>query len=126
MNPQELSHLVTAVAEEVHEQLGGPGPDVKTYRSALTYALKERGLTVERREIPPGTYADVKIKQKQVIDMVINDTLIVECKAEPKWRASFEAQALSDLRLTGLKLALVINFGVESLRDGVRRVVNQW
>ncbi len=98
---------------------------MKTYLSTLTYALNQQGLKVERREIPPGTYADVKIKWKTVIEMVVNDALVVECKAEAKWLPSFEAEALSHLRLTGLKLALIINFGVEPLRDGIRRVVNQ-
>ncbi len=125
MTPQELSRLVSAVAAEVQQQLGGPGLEAQAYLSALTSTLHQRGLKVERREIPPGTYADVKIKWKTVVEMVVNDALVVEVKAEPKWRDSFEAEALSKLRLTGLKLALVINFDSVPLRDGIRRVVNR-
>jgi GxxExxY protein len=124
LSPQELSRLVSAVAAEVQQQLGGTGLEARNYLSALTSTLNQRGLKVERREIPPGTYADVKTRWKTVVELIVNDALVVEVKAEPKWRDSFEAEALSKLRLTGLKLALIINFDTEPIRDGIRRVVN--
>jgi GxxExxY protein len=124
MNENELSRLITDAALQVHQSMGGPGLDEAAYRNALTYELQKRGLTVAKRVIPPGNYPGVKMNRPTTLNMVVNDLVVVECKATPTYQAVYEAEALAHLRMAGLKLALVINFGEKSLKNGIRRVVS--
>lgn len=124
MNEVELGRLIADVAVQVHQTIGGAGANLAVYRDALVYELGQRGLTVERRIIPAGNYNGVKLTRPKTIDLIVDDRVIVECKAVPKYKEVFEAEALADLRVTGLKLALIINFQETSLRTAIRRVVN--
>lgn len=122
MNETELSRLIVRAAEDVHKSMGGIGLSAAAYRDALTYALTQHGLSVEARTVPAGSYPGVKLSRPTRVDMIVDDSVIVECKTELS--DVDEAQALSHLRITGLKLALIINFGASSLRGAVRRVTN--
>lgn len=124
MNETEISRIITDAASHAQRSAGGRGLEADDYRRALAYELKQRGLDVSQREIPPGSYGGVKIKRPERIDLIVNDLVVVECYAEPNYQPRFEAQALGHLRMTGLRMALVINFGSHPLRDGIRRVVN--
>ena len=122
MNETELSRQITRVADEVHKSMGGMGLTPIAYRDALTYALTQRGLSVESRTVPAGTYPGVKLSRPLRVEMIVDERVIVACKTETDERD--EAEALALLRVTGLKLALIINFGAASLRGAVRRVTN--
>jgi GxxExxY protein len=125
MNETQLSRIVTDAAAHAQRSAGGRGLEADDYRRALAYELKQRGLDVSQRTIPPGNYGGVKTKRSTKIDLIVNDLLVVECHAEPNYLPRFEAEALGHLRMTGLRMALVINFGSHPLRDGIRRVVNE-
>ena len=124
MNETELSRIIADAAQDALRSAGGIGLEADDYRRALAYELKQRGLDVSQQSIPPGTYSGVKIRRTEKIDLIVNDKVIVECRAESKYDPVFEAQALAHLRMTGLRMALVVNFGSKPLRDGIRRVMN--
>ena len=124
MDENEISsHIVTA-AIEVHKTLGGPGLLESVYEEALVYELQQRGLRVERQQTLPIRYKGRQLAAPLRIDLVVEDRVIVECKATESYNTIFEAQALTYLRLTGLKLALVINFNRKLVKQGIHRVVN--
>jgi len=124
MDENEISKVIVDAAIEVHRELGGPGLLESVYESALAYELEERGLTVERQRMVPVIYKGNRLPGDLRLDMVVNDKVIVECKAVAIYSSVFEAQALTYLRLLDLKLALVVNFGKGLVSQGIRRVVN--
>src|SRR5688500_3485092 len=121
MNETELSRLIIEAARQVQESVGA-GMDPVVYRNALAYELEHRGLSVSPQIVPPGKYAGVTIKRPEKIDMVVNDQVIVDVRTDSK--PLYEAQALAQLRMTGLKLALIANFAEKNIKSGIRRVVN--
>ncbi len=88
------------------------------------WELTNGGLIVERQKELPIMYKGVVLASPLRIDTVVDHRVIVECKATTDYHPVFEAQALTYLKLTGLKLALVINFGEKLVKMGVHRVVN--
>ncbi len=102
MTENEISRVVIDAAIEVHRTLGGPGLLESVYEEAFAYELELRGLKVERQRTVPVVY-----------------------KGTSTNNPVFEAQALTYLRLMNLKLALVVNFGMRLVKDGISRVVNE-
>lgn len=123
LEDQISRHIVTA-AIEVHRTLGGPGLLESVYEEALAWELADRGLEVERQKEIPIRYKNVSLATPLRLDMLVDELVIVECKAVALYNAIFEAQALTYLRLTKLKLAIVINFGERLVKNGIHRVIN--
>jgi GxxExxY protein len=124
MNENELSHVVIGAAIDVHKELGGPGMLEDIYEEALCIELGRRGLDVKRQVGVRVMYKDVELRKRLVLDVLVNDSLIVEVKSTEKYHSIFESQLLTYLRATKLKLGLVINFGEKTVKDGIHRVVN--
>ncbi len=124
MNENELSKVIVSSAIEVHRTLGGPGLLESVYEEALAWELSQLGLKIQRQEPLPIRYKGQLLATPLRIDLIINELVIVECKSTSKYAEVFEAQALTYLRLTGLRLAIVINFGERFVKDGIHRVVN--
>ena len=124
MNENELSKLIVNLAIEVHRTLGGPGLIESVYEEALAWELKQAGRHVLRQEPTPIRYKSQILATPLKIDLLVDNLVIVECKAVIQYHTVFEAQALTYLRLTDLKLALVINFGERYVKDGIHRIVN--
>jgi GxxExxY protein len=124
MTEDEISFYIVSGAIEVHRMLGGPGLLESIYEEALVWELQQRGLIVDRQKSVPIDYKGRLLATPLKIDVLVNDLVIVECKATMEYNPVFEAQALTYLRLTGLKLALVINFGMKYVKTGIKRVVN--
>lgn len=124
MNENELSQRIIAAAIETHRTLGGPGLLESVYEEAFVWELEQRGLQVERQKLVPIDYKGKILAIPLRIDVLVNNLVIVECKAVTEYNPIFEAQALTYLRLTNLRLALVINFGTKYVKQGIRRVVN--
>jgi len=120
----EISRVVVDAAIEVHRTLGGPGLLESVYEEAFVYELELRGLKVERQRSVPIVYKGKRLASDLKIDLLIEDRVVVECKATSANNPVFGAQALTYLRLMDLKLALVVNFGMRLVKDGVSRVVN--
>ena len=124
MTENEDSSIVLAAAIEVHRTLGVPGLLESVYEEALAYELALRGLRVERKRKVPIVYKGKRLATDLEIDILVEDIVVVECKATKAFHPVFWAQALTYLRLLERKLALVINFGERWVKDGVHRVVN--
>ncbi|MEO1527652.1 MAG: GxxExxY protein [Planctomycetota bacterium] len=124
MIENEISHKVVSAAIEVHRTLGGPGLLESVYEEALAYELTELGCLVRRQVPSPIQYKDVTLATPLRIDLLVNDLVIVECKAITHYNSIFTTQLLTYLRLRKLKLGLVINFGERLVKDGIHRVVN--
>ena len=111
-------------AIEVHRELGGPGLIESVYEEALVEELTRRELKVERQLQVPITYKGKRLANPLRLDLKVNGLVLVDNKAVTEWNLIFEAQMLTYLRLTRLKLGLVINFGERYVKDGIHRVVN--
>ena len=124
MNENELSRIIVDVAIEVHRTLGGPGLLEGVYRDAMVFEIQKRGLGVEKEKSIPIKYKGEVIGTPLRLDLLVGGLVILECKAVITYNAIFESQVLTYLRLTDLKLGLVINFGQRLVKNGIHRVVN--
>ncbi|MCE5293160.1 MAG: GxxExxY protein [Chlamydiales bacterium] len=119
-----LSYKIIGAAMEVHKILGGSGLLESIYEAALCHELRLQGLHVRSQVPVPVQYKGVIIRDPLVLDIVVENQIIVETKAVEKLNPIFEVQLLSYLRLTGLHLGLLINFGAKHLKDVIRRILN--
>jgi GxxExxY protein len=124
MDENTISQQIVTAAIEVHRTLGGPGLLESVYEEALCWELQQVGLLVERQKVLPIRYKTVTLATPLRVDLMVGGLVIVECKATVEYNQIFEAQALTYLRLSGLRLALVINFGERLVKHGIHRVVN--
>ncbi len=123
MNENEISHQIIGAALEVHKALG-PGILESAYEATLSYELTLRGLFV-RTQVPiPLIYKEVRQDVGFRIDMLVEHKVIVEIKSVEYLNPVVQAQVMTYLRLSGLKLGLLINFNSVLLKDGIQRVVN--
>lgn len=120
----DLSYKIIGAAIEVHRILGGPGLLESIYEGALCHELTLRGLQIQRQFPVPVVYKEITIKDQLYVDIVVDKKVIIEVKATEKDHPIFQTQTLTYLRLTGIKLGLLINFGLSQVKDGVTRIVN--
>lgn len=118
-----ISKNIVVAAIEVHKTLGGPGLLESVYEEAFVWEMRKK-YNVQRQVSLPIIYKGNKIGHPLIIDVVIDDLVIVECKATSQYNKIFESQLLTYLRLSGKKLGLVINFGETLVKNGIHRVVN--
>jgi GxxExxY protein len=124
MTENEISRIIVDAAIEVHRELGGPGLIEDVYEEALEEELRLRGVQVERQLPVPIVYKGRVLRRPLRLDMMVEKLVLIDNKAVTGWNVVFEAQMLTYLRLTGLRLGLVINFGERLLKAGIHRVVN--
>jgi len=124
MTENQISKIIVDAAVEVHSTLGGPGLLESIYEEALCWELQHRKMDVQRQKSIPINYKGHVLANPLRVDLLINRRVIVECKAISEYHSIYEVQTLTYLRLTGLKLGLVINFGERLVKDGIHRVVN--
>jgi GxxExxY protein len=118
---EEIAKAVIGAAIEVHRELG-PGFLESIYRKALAYELSLRGLAVEQEKELVVPYKDIQIPGQR-LDLLVAGRLIVELKCVEEFAPIHQAQLLSYLKATGLRLGLLINFKAQVLRDGIKRMV---
>lgn len=123
MSPNETSHAVIECALRVHTALGA-GVLESTVSACLFYELTSSGLHVEHQVRLPVAYRGIQLPAAYRVDFIVEKCLIVEIKCVEKLLPVHVAQLLSYLRLSGLKLGLLLNFNVPHLRQGIRRVIN--
>jgi GxxExxY protein len=119
-----ISRHIVECAIEVHRTLGGPGLLENVYEEALAWELDQRGLSLERQLFLPIPYKGRVLASPLRLDLLVGKKVILECKAVTQYNSIFEAQVLTYLRLTGLKLGMVVNFGERVVKNGIHRVVN--
>jgi GxxExxY protein len=118
---EEIAHQIIGASIEVHRLLG-PGFLESVYEKALAYELQLRGLKVERQKDILVPYKDIQI-EGQRLDLLVGGRVIVELKTVEALAPIHQAQLLSYLKATKLRLGLLINFNVMVLKDGVKRLV---
>jgi GxxExxY protein len=115
-----LTYAVIGAAMEVHRIIG-PGLLESIYEEALCHELALRGLRCERQKAVEVIYKDIVIKGQR-LDLLVEGALVVEIKSVSTMPEVALAQTLSYLRTTGLKRALLVNFGERLLKDGIKRI----
>lgn len=117
MNENELSKVIVDSAIEVHRTFGGPGLLENVYRDGMIIEIRRRGILVEKEQLVPIVYKGETISAPLKLDLLVGNLVIVECKAVSTPHPIFEAQLLTYLRLTNLKLGLLINFGQRYVKN---------
>lgn len=123
MHENELSKIIIGCAMKMHTKLG-PGLLESAYEACLAYELSKAGLRFERQKPMPLIYEDVKLDVGYRLDLIVENLVVVDPKSVESLPPVFTAQMLTYLKLSGCKLGLIINFNVEHLRDGIKRIVN--
>ena len=119
---EELSNKVIGCAIEVHRELGA-GLLESTYQQCLAYELSKNIISFVMEKEIPVKYKDVKLDCGYRIDLLIEDSLIVELKSVEKLLPIHKAQILTYMKLANIKIGLLINFNVKILKDGIKRFV---
>src|SRR5688572_31659549 len=123
MTYNELSSTVLEVAIDVHRRLG-PGLLEAVYQTILSHELTKRGFHVVKEQPIPLIWDNLRFDIGFRADLIVNDLLLVELKSVEQLAPVHKKQVLTYLRITGKKLGLLINFGEETLKDGIRRIIN--
>ena len=123
MDINKLSSKIIGAAIEVHKTLG-PGLLESAYEKCLCHELKLRGLSFDNQKPLPVVYKGVDIDCGYRMDLVVEDSIILELKSCDTIEPIHKAQLLTYLKLTGLNLGLLFNFNVTIMRDGITRIAN--
>ena len=123
MNENDIAKQILDAAFAVHTKLG-PGIFESVYEVVLAHELRKKGLRIERQKPMSIIYDDIRFDEAFRSDLVVNGKVIVELKSLEALLAIHVKQLLTQLRLSGLKLGLLINFGETHLKNGIRRVIN--
>jgi len=120
-----ITRRIIGAAIEVHRRLG-PGLLGSAYEACLAYELRQLAFKIEQQKPLPVVYKDVKLDCGYRLDLVVEDSVIVEVKAIEQLAPIHDAQLLSYLRLSGKTVGLLINFHVRVLKNGLKRIVNDF
>ncbi len=123
MNENEISYKVIGAAIELHKTIG-PGLLELAYESALAYDLTEHGFHVKQQVPMPFIYNGVKQDIGYRSDLIVNDKVIIKIKSIKEPAPDHFAQTLTYLKLSGLKLALLMHFNKKILKGNIHRIVN--
>ncbi|WP_379967022.1 GxxExxY protein [Epilithonimonas sp. UC225_85] len=123
MNENELSKIIIDAGLKVHRQLG-MGLYETVYDQCLDFELKNRGLNVERQKFLSINYEGMKVENAFKIDLLIENKVVIEIKAQEILTDFNAAQLLNYLRLGNYKLGLLLNFNSKLFKTGIRRIVN--
>ena len=122
MKFDELSNKVIGCAIEVHRNLG-PGLLESTYEQCLAHELKIEGIPFKLQHLLPVEYKGFKLDCGYRIDLLVDDELIVELKSVDNVLPIHQAQLLTYMKLSDIKIGLLMNFNVKYLKDGIKRMV---
>ena len=124
MTENEIATIVIDVAFRIHRVLG-PGLFESVYETIMEYELRNvYGIDVQRQKIIPVTWKEVKLDLGFRSDLIVEKKVIVELKSIESIAPVHPKQVLTHLRLTGLKLGLLINFNEALLKNGIKRIAN--
>jgi GxxExxY protein len=122
---EEVERVATQIVDaayKIHSKLG-PGLLESAYVVLMEYELTKRGLQVQKEVPLPVVYEDVRLDAGYRIDLIINGCVIIELKAVERIHPVHEAQLLTYLKLTGIRLGILINFNTKLIKDGIKRVI---
>src|SRR5688500_12635810 len=124
MTENDIASVVVDAALKIHRTLG-PGLLESVYQATLSYELQKRGLRVAQQVALPVFYDSIKLNLGFRVDVLVADKVIIEIKSVESLAPVHRKQVETYLRLMDLRLALLINFNVELIKDGIQRVVNR-
>lgn len=122
MEINDLTFKIIGCVYKVHSQLG-PGLLESTYEVCLEYELIKAGLKVERQKALPVVYDEIKLEAGYRIDLLVNQQIILEIKAVDEIAPIHQAQLMTYLKLSGLRLGLLLNFNVPNMKKGIKRII---
>jgi GxxExxY protein len=123
MTENELSKIIVNSCFEIHKGLG-PGLFESVYEECLNFELLQKGLFVERQKELPVLYKTIKMQIGFRTDLIVDKKVIVEIKSQESIAAVHQKQVLTYLRLSDIKLGLLINFNETLIKNGIQRIVN--
>ena len=123
MTENEIAKEILDCAFAVHTKLG-PGLLESVYEAVMAHELRKKGLIVERQKPMPITYDGVRFEEAFRADLLVDGKVIAELKSVESLSALHAKQVLTQLRMTDLKLGLLINFGEAHLKNGIKRIIN--
>jgi GxxExxY protein len=123
MTENELSKIIVDIAFKIHKRLG-PGLLESVYEEIMYFELRKLGLYVERQRGIPVVWDDLKMEIGFRADLIIENKVIIEIKSVEIIAPVHPKQLLTYLKITGIKLGLLINFNDALLKDGITRIVN--
>jgi GxxExxY protein len=115
-----LAQEIVNIAFSIHKSLG-PGLLESVYQKCFCYELSKRSIPFLRQQIVPIKYDDLIIDEGLRLDIMVDNLIIVELKAQEEYHPVWEAQILSYLKLTGKRLGYIINFHVPLIKNGIKR-----
>jgi GxxExxY protein len=124
MHENEIARQIVDSAFRVHKSLG-PGLLENVYQAALAYELTKRGLGIQLERGIPAEYEGIRLEVGFRADIVVESKVIIECKSVEALAPVHSKILLTYLRLADMRLGLLINFNVELIKDGIRRVVDR-
>ncbi|WP_209332933.1 GxxExxY protein [Lunatimonas salinarum] len=124
MVENEVSKIIVIVAYDIHVKLG-PGLLESVYEEIMFFELARLGLNVEKQKAIPVMWNDLKLDLGFRADLIVENKVIVELKSVEKLAPVHPKQLLTYLKITGLKLGLLINFNEKLIKDGITRIVNE-
>jgi len=119
---EELTSSILKCAYKVHSALG-PGLLESAYEECLHYELDKIGLVSIKQKPMPLVYENKKLDLGYRIDLLVEGKVIIEVKSVDAVNPVHQAQLMTYLKLSGCRIGFLINFNVESLKDGIRRVI---
>ncbi len=121
-NLNDISYKIIGAAFKVHKNLG-PGLLESAYETCLEYELRKIDLKVERQKVLSIMYEDQKLDAGYRLDLVVNNKVIIELKAISKILPIHKAQTMTYLKLSGIRLGLLLNFNVMDMKQGINRII---
>ncbi|MDR7371822.1 GxxExxY protein [Flavobacterium aquidurense] len=118
-----ITYKIIGLAIEVHKQLG-PGLLESAYQECLYYEIVNAGLTVERQKVLPIIYKDIKLDHGYRLNLLIENTIVIELKTVEAFTDVHFAQILTYLKLGNYPLGLLINFDSKILKNNIKRFIN--
>lgn len=122
-NSERLARIIVNSAFKVHQELG-PGLLERVYEVCLVHEIQKSGLQVLRQVKIPIVYDGLTFEESLRLDLLVEDSIIVEVKAIEQVNPVWEAQIISHLKLTGKDLGFLINFNVPLIKNGIKRFIN--
>jgi GxxExxY protein len=124
MNGNELSKIIVDCCFKIHNKLGA-GLLESVYEEVLSYELSRNQLQYERQKFIPITYDGIQMDMGFRADIIVENKVIVEIKSVELLLPVHHKQLITYLKLTNLKLGLLVNFNVNLIKDGIKRIVNK-
>ena len=121
-NVERIGKAVLDASFKVHTVLG-PGLLESVYETCTAFEVRESGLQAVTQVALPVTYKDIKMDAGLRLDMLVEDCVIVEFKSVETMNPVYDAQLITYLKLTGIRLGFLINFNVVHLKNGIKRIV---